>query len=121
MLNRIKVILIGMAFLALATSSCNLFLSQTEPGSAPTQIIEPASTQSGENLPQSDGEIPRVTIEETRAAFDSSEAIILDVRPAGEYNKSHIPGAINIPLEELEANPTVPEVDKAQWIITYCT
>jgi 3-mercaptopyruvate sulfurtransferase SseA len=65
------------------------------------------------------GEVERVTLEESKAAFDSGEAIFLDVRGTSSYAASHIPGALSIPLAELE--PRIGELDPDQWIITYCT
>ena len=64
-------------------------------------------------------EIQRVSIDEAKAALDSGSALIVDVRSADAYQNSHISGAINIPAEEIEAR--LGELDKAQWIITYCT
>jgi 3-mercaptopyruvate sulfurtransferase SseA len=64
-------------------------------------------------------EIQRTSIDEAKTALDSDSALIVDVRSADAYQNSHISGAINIPLEELEAR--LGELDKAQWIITYCT
>ena len=64
-------------------------------------------------------EIQRVSIDKTKAALDSGSAVIVDVRSAEAYQGSHISGAINIPLEKLEAR--LGELDKAEWIITYCT
>ncbi|WP_240377920.1 sulfurtransferase TusA family protein [Bacillus piscicola] len=44
-----------------------------------------------------------IDLEELRSKVDSQEAItILDVREPAEYAFGHIPGAINIPLGELE-------------------
>lgn len=43
---------------------------------------------------------------------------VLDVRPADEYALGHIPGAINIPLGELEAR--LAEIDSGQEIVAYC-
>lgn len=43
---------------------------------------------------------------------------VLDVRPADEFATSHLPGALNIPLHELEAR--LPELDPATEIIAYC-
>jgi 3-mercaptopyruvate sulfurtransferase SseA len=121
MLNRKKSILFIATLLTLIASACNMFLQQRAPGSAPTQILEPASTQSQEGLPRTEAEVPRVTIEEAKAALDSGEAIIVDVRGAGAYQANHIAGAIHIPLGEIETNPTDLDLDKDQWIITYCT
>ena len=64
-------------------------------------------------------EIQRVSIEEAKAALDSNSAVFVDVRSAEAYQASHISGAVNIPSEELEAR--LGELDKTQWIITYCT
>jgi len=64
-------------------------------------------------------EVQRVTLEESKAAFDSSAAVFLDVRSADAYATSHISGALSIPLAELEAR--IDELDPNQWIITYCT
>jgi ArsR family transcriptional regulator len=44
--------------------------------------------------------------------------IVLDVRPLDEFELGHVPGAINIPLRELEAR--LAELDPAQQIVAYC-
>jgi 3-mercaptopyruvate sulfurtransferase SseA len=111
-------ILFTIWILILTTTACNI---QTRSTSAPTQIIESVSTQSMGGLPATEAEIPRVTVEEAKAAFDSGEAIIVDVRGSDSFETSHIAGAINIPLNEFETNPEGLNLDKAQWIITYCT
>ena len=64
-------------------------------------------------------EISRVSLDETKAAMDAGTAVIVDVRSAEAYQGGHIAGAINIPLGELETR--LDELDKTQWIITYCT
>ena len=43
---------------------------------------------------------------------------VLDVRPAEEYNAGHLPGAINIPLSELEQR--LEEFDGGQEVVAYC-
>ena len=43
---------------------------------------------------------------------------VLDVRPADEFALSHLPDALNIPLQELEAR--LPELDPTTEIIAYC-
>jgi len=44
--------------------------------------------------------------------------IIIDVRPHEEYKSGHIPGAISIPLEELEQR--IKEISKANKVVAYC-
>ena len=43
---------------------------------------------------------------------------VLDVRPPEEYAAGHVPGAINIPIQELEKR--LGEVPKRREIIAYC-
>ena len=88
-----------------------LMLANQNPPAAPT----PAISSEEEIYP----EIQRVSIDETKAALDAGSALVVDVRSAEAYQGSHISGAINIPLEELESR--LGELDQADWIITYCT
>ena len=100
-------------------AACSAQATQVTPTSAPTQIVEPGFTPSGP--PLTEAEVPRVSIEEARTALEAGTALIVDVRPPAAFEESHIPGAINIPLEEIERNPAGLALDKEQWIITYCT
>jgi len=43
---------------------------------------------------------------------------VLDVRPEEEYAAGHVPGAVNIPLQELEQR--LGELGKDQEIVAYC-
>jgi len=43
---------------------------------------------------------------------------VLDVRPPDEFALGHLPGAVNIPLRELEAR--LSELDPSQEIVAYC-
>ena len=63
--------------------------------------------------------VSRIGLEESKAAFDNGEALFLDVRSKDAYTASHIPGALSIPLAEIETR--IDELDPNQWIITYCT
>jgi rhodanese-related sulfurtransferase len=44
--------------------------------------------------------------------------LVLDVRPAAEYAAAHIPGAVSIPLDELEAR--LGELSPEREIVAYC-
>jgi rhodanese-related sulfurtransferase/DNA-binding transcriptional ArsR family regulator len=46
------------------------------------------------------------------------EVIVLDVRPNEEYRAAHIPGAISVPLKELESH--LSKLPKNQEIVAYC-
>ena len=72
-------------------------------------------------IPQTEDEVPRVTVEEAKSAFEGGEAVIVDVRSVESYATGHAAGAISIPLTEFENNIVNLPLDKDQWIITYCT
>ena len=46
------------------------------------------------------------------------EVTVLDVRPAEEFAAGHLPGAINIPLAELEQR--LGDLDPKQEVVAYC-
>jgi phage shock protein E len=64
--------------------------------------------------------VERIPVELALTALQSGEAVIVDVRSAQQYAASHVKGAISIPLDEIDANPTGLKLEKDQWIITYC-
>lgn len=64
-------------------------------------------------------EIVRVSLGDAKAAYDLKQAVYLDVRDADSFANSHIPGAVSIPLNDLETR--LKELDSQAWILTYCT
>ena len=62
-----------------------------------------------------------ITAEEAKQIMDSEEGyIILDVRTREEYDQGHIPGAIVISHEEIEARAEEVLTDEDQLILVYC-
>jgi len=112
-----KKILLLISIPLLAMLACNAAIPQTEPAatSAPTQ------PQENNSLPLTEADVPRVAVEEAKAALNSGEAVIVDIRSAESYAAGHATGAINIPLAEFESNIENLPFKKDQWIITYCT
>ena len=47
-------------------------------------------------------------------------ALLLDVRTTGEFAGGHVEGAVNIPVEELEAKLHAVPAKKDQTIVVYC-
>ena len=121
MLSRKANFFLSIAVLALAALACNALLPLPTEESAPTPVVEPGLTQQQGNIPQTEAEVPRVTVEEAKAALDSGAAIIVDVRSREAYDVSHIEGALFIPLGEFETDIASIDLPKEQWIITYCT
>jgi hypothetical protein len=71
------------------------------------------------SAPIAPAEITRVDLNEALLAFESGEAIFIDVRSAAFYFNEHVPGAVNIPLEEIESQ--LSSLNPEQWYIPYCT
>ncbi len=46
-------------------------------------------------------------------------AQLVEVLPAAEFEDEHLPGAINIPLKELDRE-TTRQLDRKQPVIVYC-
>ena len=113
----------AISILILATLACNALIptATTEPTSTLVVIVEPTFPPTQSHLPATDADVPRVSVEETMVALAGGAAIIVDVRDPDDYAAGHIVGALNIPLSEIEFNLTGLELDKEQWIITYCT
>lgn len=116
-------ILLALSILILSSLACNALIPQSQQPQPDTNIDIPQLQQPPPNrdLPSSEESVTRVTLEDTKAAFDNGSAIIVDVRSAAAYSNGHIPGAINIQLGVFETDPTQLDLQKDQWIITYCT
>ena len=59
-----------------------------------------------------------VSREDLLARARAGSVTVLDVRPADEFAAGHLPGAMNIPLRELEGR--LADLDPAKEIIAYC-
>lgn len=62
--------------------------------------------------------LERLDHEELVKRVRRGEVILLDVRPASEYESAHLPSAISVPLEELERR--LQELSKDKEIVAYC-
>jgi rhodanese-like protein len=52
------------------------------------------------------------------AALTGQGAQLVEVLPAGDYDWAHLPGAVNLPLKELDARAG--ELDRSRPVIVYC-
>ncbi|MFW6201481.1 MAG: ArsR/SmtB family transcription factor [Gemmatimonadota bacterium] len=50
--------------------------------------------------------------------LDSEEAVVIDVRPRDEYDAGHVPGALSVPVDELDGR--IDELPADREIIAYC-
>ena len=120
-MQKIKYTLFASLILLFVLSACSAQPTQVQPASVSTTIVEPAFTQPVGDLPQTETDVPRISVEEARAAFESGAAIIVDVRSPGAFEESHVAGAVSVPLGQIERDLASVPLQKDQWIITYCT
>ena len=59
-----------------------------------------------------------ITREELLARTDDGSVLVLDVRPKEEYQAGHIPGAISVPLSQLEKR--LADLPQEAEIVAYC-
>jgi rhodanese-related sulfurtransferase len=67
---------------------------------------------------QARDELEPITREELMARADDGGVVVLDVRPREEYDAGHIPGAISVPLGELEGR--LDALPRSAEIVAYC-
>ncbi len=61
----------------------------------------------------------QISPEETQAYLKSG-ALVIDVRTPGEFSAGHLPGAINIPLAQIESGSSQRLKDKNQVLLLHC-
>jgi rhodanese-related sulfurtransferase len=60
----------------------------------------------------------RIELDRLRELLDGG-AQLVEVLPAEEYEELHLPGALNIPLKQLDAE-TAARLDKRNPVVVYC-
>jgi hypothetical protein len=63
--------------------------------------------------------VPRISLEDTRAGQAAGELVVVDVRSENSYDTAHIAGAISVPEEEVEAR--LDQLPRDQELVLYCT
>jgi rhodanese-related sulfurtransferase/DNA-binding HxlR family transcriptional regulator len=63
-------------------------------------------------------ELEPVAASELLTRLRTGKVVLIDVRPEDEYGLGHLPGALNVPLRELEAR--IPELPRHHEIVAYC-
>jgi ArsR family transcriptional regulator len=64
---------------------------------------------------------PVISSQALAEQLDQEKVLILDVRPAKEFQQGHIKGAINVLPENIDTTLTkLPETDKTDTIVAYC-
>jgi 3-mercaptopyruvate sulfurtransferase SseA len=64
-------------------------------------------------------EAPRITLADAKKDFDAGNVVFIDTRAEATYKQEHVKGAINIPMEAVEAK--YKEIPTGKKIIAYCS
>jgi len=78
-----------------------------------TEIKEVAKSFFAERDP-----IEPISIAELQRRLKNEEVVLLDVRPAEDYEAAHLPGAVSIPLADLKRG--IGKLSKRREIVAYC-
>ena len=60
----------------------------------------------------------RIDLGQLRQLLDGGDQLV-EVLPAAEYRDEHLPGAINLPLKQLDATTTA-QLDRSRPVVVYC-
>lgn len=74
----------------------------------------------GASTNESTGVYTKITADEAKTMMDSGSPTIVDVRTAQEYAEGHLPGAINLPVENIGADKPAELTDTNAELIVYC-
>jgi rhodanese-related sulfurtransferase len=65
-----------------------------------------------------EGTMPTGTGRAELRALTGQGAQLVEVLPADEYDWAHLPGAVSLPLKELDARAS--QLDRSRPVIVYC-
>lgn len=96
------------------------------PAGAATPIADPGNDPLG--LAAAGSDIPdigrpiQVQISKVKELVDANAAVVVDARDAGEYAEGHIPGAVNLPYDDVVTDPARLESfdPHGKPIVVYC-
>jgi rhodanese-related sulfurtransferase len=91
---------------------CRLYRTRGGPGADAAGELDPCEAGPRGLM------LERIDYQGLRRLLDEG-AQLVEVLPAEEYAEEHLPGAINIPLKELDAE-SVAQLDKSRPVIVYC-
>ena len=129
----IKLSTIGMLVTVLLLVSCQNPIAPpaatatpippTATAALPTATLMPTTPSpatEGESIPTTVSQVPRITPQELKEKLDANEdVIVVDARSRKEYDSLRIPGALSIPLSEIEERHG--ELPQEVEIVLYCT
>jgi len=61
------------------------------------------------------------TLEELKQLLTEGDVVLLEALPPMSYEATHLPGAKNLPLDDIDERAVILVPDKAVPVVTYCT
>jgi len=86
--------------------------------SAPVALAKDLTKQDLDK--EAESKITEIAPDAAKAEMDKGNVVILDCREPDEYKAGHIPGAVNIPLGQMEFKIEEKFPDRNTRIIMYC-
>jgi 3-mercaptopyruvate sulfurtransferase SseA len=121
-----QLFIFSLAVAALFIAACNdaaepVNISRATPApGAPSEPAQPAQQPGVDPHGHTEGaDAPRISLADAKKAFDDRSAVFIDTHLKNAYDDGHIPGAINIPVAELELK--INTIPKGKKIIAYCS
>ena len=85
------------------------------------RILRPMNEASSENAGAAQAaDVREISRGEIERRLGDPEMLLVDVLPRELYAAEHLPGAINLPLAEVQARAPAAMPDRGADIITYC-
>ena len=113
--------LLTLAILAAGSLACQDAAPpvKVESAKAPTTTATNAAAPKKTDEHGHADEAPRITLADAKKDFDAGNTVFVDTRAANSYQQEHIKGAINMPMEAVEAR--YKEIPTGKKIIAYCS
>ena len=110
--------LLTLAILAAGSLACQDAAQPVKVESAKTTTTNAAPQKADAHGDHAD-DAPRITLADAKKDFDAGTAVFVDTRAEATYKQEHIKGAINMPMEAVEAR--YKEIPTGKKIIAYCS
>ena len=107
-------VVVEAAVIAIISALVGVIVNAVRPGGIPFIY------QKEQNLQE---QVSGIELNDAKALFDSDQALFLDARPADEFQKGHIKGAVSVPVEQYDSikDSVLAGVSPRKTIVTYCS
>ena len=87
-------------------------ISKSTPPPAPARPVDTGHEDDGHDA-------PRISLIDAKKEFDSGTAVFVDTHAPDQFKAQHIPGALNIPANDIGTKAD--KLPKGKKIIAYCS